>query len=143
MTNDPAIVLKLPHHCYDEVLAHAREGTPEEVCGVLAGTREDNSARVTSVVRTVNVADHPRTTYRIDPEEVFAVVEDAEDRGRAVIGFYHSHPDGPRGPSRTDVARATWTDHVYLLVSLDGDWPFLDAWVWDGESFVDVPVRVV
>ena len=136
-------VLELARPCYDEIVDHARDGTPEEVCGVLAGTTDGDRGRVEGVVRAENAAAHPWTTYRMDPEELFAIVEGVEDRDRAVVGFYHSHPAGPREPSRTDVARATWTDHVYLIVSLDGSWPFLGAWVWDGESFVDEPVRVV
>lgn len=110
---------------------------------MLAGTTGGDSTRVAEVVRAANVAEHPRTTYRVDPEELFAIVEGIEDRGREVVGFYHSHPAGPCGPSRTDVARATWIDHVYLIVSLEGDWPFLGAWVWDGERFVSETVRVV
>lgn len=136
-------MLELSRSCYDEIVDHAREGTPEEVCGVLAGATDGDRARVETTVPAPNAADHPRTTYRIDPEELFAIVEGVEDRGRAVVGFYHSHPGGPRRPSPTDVARATWTDHVYLIVSLGGDWPFLDAWVWDGEGFENEPVRVV
>ena len=136
-------MIELTRTGYDSLIDNAREGAPEEVCGVLVGARESDLAHVEDIICTDNVADYPRTTYRIDPEELFTTVEEVEERGQSVVGFYHSHPEGPRGPSRTDVARATWTDHVYLLVSLDGDWPFLDAWVWDGESFVDVAVRVV
>lgn len=135
-------VLELARPCYDEILDHARRGAPEEVCGVLSGSDDGDRTRVVAVVPAENVADQPRTTYRIDPEELFAVVEGVEERGREVVGFYHSHPEGPRGPSRTDVARATWTDHVYLVVSLDGSRPFLGAWVWNGVAFADVPVRV-
>lgn len=136
-------MLELTRASYDSLIDHARDGVPEEACGVLVGTQEANGALVENVVRTTNVAEHPRTTYRIDPEELFATVEEVEGRGQSVVGFYHSHPDGPRGPSQTDIARATWTDHVYLIISLDGSRPYLDAWVWDGESFVDDPVRVV
>lgn len=112
------------------------------------GSTDDDSmagrpTRVEAIVRVANVAEHPRTTYRIDPEELFAVVEEIEERDLEVAGFYHSHPTGPRSPSKTDVARATWTDHVYLIVSLDGSLPFLGAWIWDGERFVDETVRVV
>ena len=138
----PDDVLELTRTGYDSLIDRAHEGDPEEVCGVLVGRMEGNRTRIEGVIPTNNVADHPQTTYRIDPEEMFAVVEEVEEQGQSVVGFYHSHPDGPRGPSQTDIARATWTDHVYLLVSLDGATPFLGAWVWDGESFVDEPVRV-
>ena len=165
-------MLELSGRGYDELLDRAQEGDPKEVCGVLLSeakqgssersfdgvlvseANEDVSAsdrreravnphRVEHVIPTDNVADDPRTTYRIDPEELFEIVETAEAAGREVVGFYHSHPAGPRGPSPTDIERATWTDHVYLIVSLDGTAPFVGAWIWTGDGFEQEVLRIV
>lgn len=133
----------------DEMVAHARDGAPEEVCGVLAGergaaaTEGDTADRVTAVRRTANAADAPRVRYRIDPEELLATVERVEAAGSDVVGFYHSHPRGPLAPSATDADRATWTGYVYLVVSLAGDEPELGAWRWTGDGFERERVRVV
>lgn len=123
----------------ETLLAHAQEGAPEEVCGVLGGRRDD-PVRVESVHRAPNVAGRPRVEYTIDPAVQLDVMDDIEASGEEVVGFYHSHPVGPDGPSETDVARATWPEHYYLIVSLDG--PTVGAWYWDGEGFERAAVSV-
>lgn len=156
-------MLVLPGSVRDDLLQHAREGAPEEVCGVLVGWRADDGGgdgagragddgaddvHVESVRRVPNVADDPRTEYCLDPEAHLAVHEDLADADRAVVGFYHSHPDGPARPSATDAARASWPGYVYAVVSLaggdaDDGGPAVGAWTWTGEGFAAESVRVV
>lgn len=94
-----------------------------------------NTARSEAAAHpTGNVAEAPRTRYRIDPEELLATVEEIEAAGRDVVGFYHSHPNGPERPSATDEERATWSDYSYVICSLT-DEPSLDSWRWAGEEF--------
>lgn len=125
----------------DALLAHAREGAPDEVCGVLGGSGRgrEEEARVTSVHRVPNVAARPRTAYRLAPEDQFAAMEAVEAAGETVVGFYHSHPRGPPCPSATDEARATWPDHYYVIVVPEA--AFVGAWRWTGERFEREPVR--
>lgn len=128
---------------YDEIIAHAREGAPEEICGVLAGDHGDEESTVAAAHPTENVADRPRTRYYIDPEEQFEVIEAIEEAGREVAGFYHSHPAGPTLPSETDADRATWPGLSYVIVALDGE-PYVGAWRWDDEdgTFRQETVRI-
>ncbi len=133
-----AAVIEFTRPAYDAVVDHARRGDPAEVCGVLAGKPVDGAADgdhdvVVEARPTDNVAERPETRYRIDPEELFAVVESVEADGLEVVGFYHSHPAGPAEPSGTDVARATWIDHSYVVCALDGH-PFVGSWRWRGDD---------
>lgn len=130
--------MKLSREAYEAIVAHAREGAPEEVCGVLGG----EGTRVTTVRRAANAAETPETRYELDPAEQLALLRDIEDSGEEVVGFYHSHPRGPRGPSETDARLATWPDHVYCICALDGPEPWLGAWLWDGKRFVEEPVEL-
>jgi proteasome lid subunit RPN8/RPN11 len=77
---------------------------------------------------------------------------DAGDaRPTEVVGFYHSHPEGPDGPSATDRAQARWPDHVYVIVSLGAGGSgasdatpadaAVGAWLWTGETFARLTVR--
>lgn len=134
-----ADALRVHPDAHDAMVAHAREGAPEEVVGVLAGERDPD--RVTGVERASNAAETPETRYAIDPAEQVAVLDRIEARGDEVVGFYHSHPRGPPRPSATDEARATWAGYVYAIVSLADD-PSLDAWRWTGEAFAPLAVRV-
>jgi proteasome lid subunit RPN8/RPN11 len=132
-------MLSLPRGVYDDILAHA-EGSDEETCGILAGERGgvDDSAetesRVESVHRATNVAENPRTRYLIDPEEQLRIIEEIEDAGREVVGFYHSHPEGPPLPSETDAERAAWPGYSYAIC-VPGERPYLGSWRWNGERF--------
>jgi len=95
------------------------------------------------VYRTENVAETPRTRYRIDPEQQLAALERADAEGLDVVGFYHSHPTGPAEPSETDAARATWHGYAYVIWTPTAD-PVLGAWRWreSPEGFKREPVCV-
>lgn len=136
-------MLVLSRSVYDAILDHARADAPREACGALVG-REDGDTVVADTVRRVpNVADAPRVTYELDPEATLAVFDEAEATGRAVVGFYHSHPAGPAQLSETDREQASWPGYVYVLASLAARPPILDAWTWTGQAFVreDVALR--
>ncbi|QZX98424.1 desampylase [Halobaculum rubrum] len=151
----PVDRLLLPAAVRDALHERRAAGAPAEVCGVLVGDRAgsadsggdtdgtgdgievtDAADRVAEAVPVANVAADVERRYELDPAETVAAVEDAEDRGRDVIGFYHSHPRGPAEPSETDRDRATWTGYVYAIVAPEG----IVASRWTGESFR--PLRV-
>ncbi|MFB6266605.1 MAG: desampylase [Halodesulfurarchaeum sp.] len=134
-------MLRVDTAVHNALLDHAREAAPEEACGILAGDA-DTQAVVTETFRTENVAPTPERTYEIDPEDQFAVLQEIEERGLDLVGFYHSHPHGPAGPSATDRAQATWPDHHYLIVSLGSPEPAVGAWLWTGDEFREEAVRI-
>lgn len=124
------------------VRAHAREGAPDEICGILAGRRNGADVVVEQVFRTRNAHTNPRTEYLIDPAEMLRVLLHVEDDlGLDVVGFYHSHPAGPPRLSATDHARATWPDAAYLLVWLAPE-EGLGAWTWDDAAKAFLPAAI-
>lgn len=126
---------------YDDVVEHARRGKPYEVCGVLGGRRGRESG-VRMAVPVENVSETPRTNYLMEPESQLEAIDEVEEGGLEVVGFYHSHPAGPEEPSETDAARANWPDHSYVIVSLGGEEPFVGSWRWTGEEFRSEDVGV-
>ncbi len=127
-------MLAVPRDAYDAMVAHAISGIPEEVCGVLGGTFGERESRVGAVERATNAAAAPEYEYAIDPTEQLQLMDGLAERGHDVVGFYHSHPRGPAGPSTTDTARATWPDRSYVIVDLAGEHPVVGAWRWDGDA---------
>lgn len=137
-------MLVLSRDVYDAVLDHAERDVPREACGVLAGHRGtgDTSTHATAAFPMENAAETPRIRYALDPAALLEVIETIEGASRDVVGFYHSHPAGPSSPSDIDHSEAAWVDHHYLVVSLAGRPPSVDAWRWTGERFAPDAVTV-
>ncbi|WP_440770974.1 desampylase [Natronorubrum sp. DTA28] len=137
MTDDPGSEsgpeLVVPTEIRDRILERARDGVPEEICGIFGGEYDpDGRSRVRSQYPAPNVAETPRTRYRIDPEAQLELFERLESDGEEIVGFYHSHPRGPPRPSATDEAQATWPGRSYLIVSLE---PLeVGSWRWREEE---------
>lgn len=107
------VALDLPPGMVEQIIAHAQAGYPEEVCGLVAG-REGQAVEAHP---GRNVSPTPRVAYEMDAETLMRMVE-WEDAGLALVAIYHSHPQGPEGPSETDVAQATYPEAAYIIVSL-------------------------
>ena len=112
-------MLRLPRKVLEDLLAHAREGVPQEVCGLLAGRAEGDARVVERAFRIRNAHERPVGEYLLDPQEQLRTILHVEDDlGLEVVGFYHSHPVGPPHFSATDKARASWPGVSYFLVWL-------------------------
>ena len=136
------MTLELPATHRDAIVAHAREGVPAEVVGVLAGDRGEERSSVARTLRADNAADAPRRRYEIDPGEELALLERVDDAGLDVVGFYHSHPRGPLAPSGVDARQAAWPGYTYVIVSLADAEPTVGSWRWTGDAFRAEPVAV-
>ena len=108
--------IRLPKAIVEEIIAHARAGKPEEVCGILRG----RDGQVLELYRARNVAQDRIHDYTVDPQTLLKQFE-FEDQGDAMVGIYHSHPVSPAYPSATDAWNAHYPESAYLIVSLARD----------------------
>ncbi|GAC1465946.1 MAG: M67 family metallopeptidase [Desulfuromonadaceae bacterium] len=106
-------MLLIPKNIHDDMTAHAREGFPLEVCGILGGTGESVSA----IYRMTNT-DASNEHFMMEPREQFAVIKDLRGKGLAMLAIYHSHPETPARPSEEDIRLALTPDVSYLIISL-------------------------
>lgn len=91
---------------------------PEECCGLLLGTVDGGRHLVERIVPAANVwPGDRRCRYEMDARVSFEAFREAARTGGAVVGFYHSHPDGSERPSVHDV-EAAWPDKSYLIVAV-------------------------
>jgi len=98
--------------------AHAAEGFPHEVVGILAGSR--SSWAVTEVVPLLNErADSPSNRYKVSGLVLMKAEQALEARGLEVVGYYHSHPDHPAQYSEFDRDHAL-PNMSYVIVSVLG-----------------------
>ena len=122
----------------EAIAAHARDGYPHEVCGVLVGSDRDGAVRVARVVSVANrETERPAVRYQIAPEDLIAVQRSARADGLDIVGYFHSHPDHPARPSETDrrIAAEGLSDGlVYVVCGVQGGretastaWVFRDA----------------
>jgi proteasome lid subunit RPN8/RPN11 len=81
-------------------------------------------------------ADASPVTYRLDPTEHNAVMNEIDDEGWDLLGIFHTHTHSEAYPSKTDRERALWPDETqamfpesfYLIMSLsDREKPDLRA----------------
>lgn len=106
-------MLKIPKNIHDDLIAHAREGFPLEVCGILGGSAESVSA----IYRMTNT-DASNEHFMMDPKEQFSVVKDLRAKGISMLAIYHSHPETPARPSEEDIKLALTPDVSYIIISL-------------------------
>jgi proteasome lid subunit RPN8/RPN11 len=106
-------MIRIPQTIHDDMIAHALEGFPLEVCGILGGSGD----AVTSIYRMTNT-DASNEHFMMEPKEQFAVVKDLRAKGIDMLGIYHSHPETPARPSEEDIKLALTPDVSYLIVSL-------------------------
>jgi proteasome lid subunit RPN8/RPN11 len=137
--------LIFPERLRQELIAHAREGYPDEVCGMLAG----RDGRVEQVLPVRNIADEvaaerevfrDRDTqvatagrrpvhYYMDPLDQLRVYREIDDLDLDVLAYYHSHTHTEARPSPTDVRLARDPAALWVLVSLqNATQPDVRAW---------------
>lgn len=136
------MTLVLPGDLRDGMVDHARAGAPEEVVGVLAGERGEAESVAERRYPAENAAATPETRYEIAPAEELELLQRVDEAGLDVVGFYHSHPNGPLAPSETDARLAAWPRYSYVIVSLAGETAEVGSWRWTGETFEREPVEV-
>lgn len=106
-------MIKIPRAIHDNMVSHAREGFPLEVCGILGGIGET----VTAIYPMTNT-DASNEHFMMAPKEQFAVVKDLRAKGLSMLAIYHSHPETPARPSEEDIKLALTPDVSYLIISL-------------------------
>lgn len=106
-------MITIPEHIYDDLIQHAKEGFPLEVCGILGG----NDDTVSATYRMTNT-DASNEHFMMDPKEQFSVVKDLRAKGLAMLAIYHSHPETPARPSEEDIKLALTPDVSYIIISL-------------------------
>jgi proteasome lid subunit RPN8/RPN11 len=123
----------LPQRVAETMLAHARDASPAECCGLLLGRQH----AIVEAVPARNVAVDPRRRFLIDAKDHFDVVRAARRRALDVVGVYHSHPSSTARPSPTDAAEG-FADFVFLIVGLGMEPPEIAAWTWADGNFTEL-----
>jgi desampylase len=132
--------LAIPKTLRDRIAKEARKAYPKECCGLIEGTRAFDTLHAAAIHPTRNLSETP-DRFEIDPVEHISLLRAAREKGRTVIGCYHSHPDGKGEPSAADRANASDEDFLWLIAAIAADKkPKLSAFVFAAGAFA--PVRL-
>ena len=113
---------------------------PNECCGILIGTHVDapGSRAVERIVPMPNTFDPQERYHRftIDPLTLAKAEDNAAKQGKAVIGFYHSHPDHPARPSEYDRTHVPpWNYYSHVIVAIEKSKPAaMTCWVFNEDT---------
>jgi len=118
-------VLRLTDATYTDMVAHALDDLPNEACGLVAAAPGTN--KIERAYRCGNAAGSSRL-YEVEPLDHLKADRDAEGRGLAIVGVYHSHTHTDAYPSPTDVRQAPDPSWHYVLVSLKEPEPVLRSY---------------
>ena len=148
-----------------EIARQAEAGYPEEICGIVIGTRgAPDSYQIRQVRNLANqepqrdtggVERDARTAYFGDAREMLRISTEADEHGWETLVLYHSHPDHDAYFSVMDRERALWPGQnppeplwpgvSYLVVSVRNGRACVARYhVWDAavKDFVEVPVSL-
>ena len=135
----PAGAVAIRRAAVDSMHAHAREVLPNECCGLLIG----NPAVIDRAVRACNLRPTP-DRYLIDPADHCAALRAARAAGLAVVGAYHSHPNGTLLPSDVDCREASYPEFIYAIVAfVPAGRPGVAAYRLAPDTFDEIRLRVV
>ena len=128
-------MIRIKEEQYASIIAHAREKSPPEACGLLGDVEAPDGRRVEKVYFLTN-ADESHEHFSMLPEEQFAAVKDMRAKGWRLLANFHSPPASPPRPSEEDKRLAFDELLSYLILSLAEDTPVLKAFRIDGEKNV-------
>ena len=117
--------MQIPRQLLEEIVAHAREESPRECCGLIAA----RDGQAVAVHRVRNVAINPKSAYFMEAKEQYLAMRDIEDADLEIGAIYHSHPRSEPVPSETDVNLARqWPGMRWMIVGLQGGEPEIRTW---------------
>lgn len=133
------------------IRAEGERAYPNECCGILLGiigTPPAEGGEVRQVEGLIPIENKREASeqyhrFRIEAEDLMRAELAARKQGKAVLGFYHSHPDHPAKPSDYDREHAL-PFYSYIIVAMEqGKSAELTSWelAMNRECFLEEEVR--
>jgi proteasome lid subunit RPN8/RPN11 len=124
----------------------AEAAYPFEGCGLLLGplSAEKTVTKISALKNTLREEGRGRFDFTFSPQEFMAVQLAAEREGLDVVGLYHTHPDHPARPSKTDEGQPMLSGWINVIASVHGG-KFKEARAWwreeDRDPFQETLLR--
>lgn len=131
---------------WQSFLKQAEAAYPFEGCGLLLGPfgADKVAQRVVTLKNILRDEGRGRFDFSFSPAEFMQAQLSAERDNLDIVGIYHTHPDHPPKPSRTDESQPMLAGWINVIAGVNGG-HFRDAKAWwredDTQPFVEVPLE--
>ena len=131
-------MITIPKSVYNEMIAHAKAGYPNEACGLLAGRI------AVTVYYAMRNLDEASISYFMDPKEQLKVFKEMRAKNIEMLGIFHSHVASVAYPSQKDIRLAFYEEASYLIVSLsDKNKPVLRSFRIKDEKVTEENIKLI
>lgn len=128
---------------YEKIIQHAKSVLPEEACGLIAGTEDENGKHIEEIYLLENT-DHSNEHFNISPQDQLKAIKDMRSKCLFPLGNWHSHPESPSRPSEEDKRLFFDSKARYLILSLMEETPVLNAFIVENHTDVSKdPLEIV
>lgn len=131
-----------------ELRALSEKSYPFEGCGLLVGPLSAGEKVVTKILELRNALrdeGRGRFDFSFSADEFMRAQMSAEKENLDVVGIYHTHPDHPPRPSKTDESQPMLAGWVNVIASVHGG-NFKQAKAWwredDQSAFVETKLEL-
>ncbi|QYK50124.1 MAG: M67 family metallopeptidase [Anaerolineales bacterium] len=114
-----------PEHM-QQMAAHVAACSPLEACGLVAAAGDAHSVQVFLIENELSSPTH----YSMQPHQQLEAFMEMERQGWELLAIFHSHPNGPPTPSRTDIAEARYPGVAHIIWAPDA------TGVWRARAFM-------
>ena len=124
----------------------AEAAYPFEGCGLLLGplTKDKVATKIVQLKNALRYEGRGRFDFSFYPQEFAQAQLAAERENLDVVGIYHTHPDHPPRPSKTDEGQPMLAGWINVIASVHGG-KFKDAKAWwredDLKPFVETTLQ--
>lgn len=125
----------------------AEKAYPAEACGLITGTLSPGRRLVVHQVREAKniLAAERQDRFEVDPATRIQIEKECRCAGIRIVAHFHSHPDQPANPSKTDLLQAYEPNLIWVIAGVeDGVTSEIKAHRLqkDGNAFVEIDLIV-
>jgi proteasome lid subunit RPN8/RPN11 len=120
-----------------EITTQLDDCLPEEGCGLVGGLGE-----AAQLIFPVTNQLHSPVRFRMDATEQLAGFLQFEAEGIDLIAIYHSHPNGPEIPSRTDLDEFAYPECAVIIVAPGEQGWQARAFQLRADQFVEIDLKL-
>jgi proteasome lid subunit RPN8/RPN11 len=108
--------VQIPKSIHAEMVAHARNGFPNQICGIVLGP----PGKMWELHRASNSTPRdPFANWDVDPRDLLVIYERADETYWDFVAIYHSNPPfSPVYPSPADIAGTMHPDAIHIILSI-------------------------